>query len=77
MISDDDLMSVFISALGIAEDSAFDSLEYNSIDEWDSIGHMRLVSAIETKYDIMLDTDDVLGMSTFKIAQEIVEKHVG
>jgi hypothetical protein len=36
---------------------------------------MALVIEIETAFDIMLETDEVIGMSSFARAQEIVTKH--
>ena len=35
----------FIDALSIKEDIVNSKLEYNSIPEWDSIGHMSLIGA--------------------------------
>ncbi len=36
---------------------------------------MALVAAIESAFDIMLDTDDVIDMSNFAKAREIVTKY--
>lgn len=69
------LKSIFVEALEIDEAKVTDSLAYNSIPEWDSVAHMALVSEIEDQFDIMMDTDDVLDMSTFKKAIEILEKY--
>ena len=66
---------VFSEALGIALDLATDSLEYNSIKEWDSVAHMSLVAALEEAYDIMLETDDVIDMSSIARAKEILAKY--
>ncbi|MEK5040748.1 acyl carrier protein [Sporosarcina sp. FSL K6-3457] len=69
------LKSVFIEALGIDESLVVDELAYNSIAEWDSIAHMALVAEIDDQFDIMLDTDDVLDMSSFAKAKEILAKY--
>ncbi len=50
-------------------------LEYQSIPAWDSIGHMRLVAAIDNTFDIMMDTDDVIDMSSYTKAKEILKKY--
>lgn len=75
-MSHDILKRVFIEALGIAEDSDFQSLEYGINEKWDSVAHMGLVARIEDSFDIMLDTDDVIGMSSYNIAVETLKKHV-
>ncbi len=36
---------------------------------------MALVAAIDDKFDIMLDTDDVIDMSSFGKAREILTKY--
>lgn len=69
------LKSVFVEALGIDESFVVDELAYNSIVEWDSIAHMALVTEIDDQFDIMLDTDDVLDMSSFGKAKEILTKY--
>ena len=65
----------FVTALGLDEEAIVDSLEYNTIPEWDSIAHMRLIAELEEAFEIMIDTDDVLAMSTFAKAKEIGAKY--
>ncbi len=68
------LKKVFATALGVALDD-FESLEYRGIQEWDSVAHMVLVGQLEAEFDVMLDTDEVIGMSSFKKAREILAGH--
>lgn len=75
MGNEDRLKKVFAKALEIDEDRVCDSLEYNTISEWDSVAHMALVAAIDEEFDVMLDTEDVIDMSTFKKAKEILTKY--
>jgi len=70
------LKKVFAESLGIEEDKITDDLKYNTIDEWDSVAHMTLVAAIEDEFDIMLDTDDIIDMSSFAKAKEIISKYL-
>ena len=53
----------------------FSKLAHRSIDEWDSVAHMQLVGEIEDAFDIMLETQDVLDMSSFGKATEIFGKY--
>ncbi|AVK82809.1 acyl carrier protein [Lysinibacillus sp. B2A1] len=69
------LQQVFADSLGVAIDQVSDELTYNSIPEWDSVAHMALVAEIEDQFDIMLDTDDVLELSSFSKAKEIINKY--
>ena len=69
------LRQVFAEALQIDAAKITDALEYNSIPEWDSVAHMSLVAAIDSAFDIMLDTDDVIDMSSFAEAKKILTRY--
>ena len=58
--------NTFIKSLSIEKDSFKESLEYNEIPEWDSIGHMTLMSGLEEEFNISLETDDIVDFSSFK-----------
>lgn len=69
------IRKIFAEALEISEDNVIDDLTYKSIKRWDSLGHMALIAAIESEFDIMIDTDDIIDMSSFAKAKEIIEKY--
>jgi acyl carrier protein len=69
------LLESFCEALNITSDLVVDDLKYNSIAEWDSVAHMLLVSAIEEKFDVMFDTNEILDLSSVKQAKLILGKH--
>lgn len=68
------LRTAFAEALGMDRAGITDALSFGD-SPWDSIAHMAIVASIERAFDIMLDTDDVVGMSSFKVAKEIVGKY--
>jgi len=70
------LKEVFAIALDINKSKVNDNLKYNEIEEWDSVAHMTLVAEIEDAFDIMLDTDDIIDMSSFLKSKEIVSKYL-
>jgi len=51
------------------------NLKYQDINEWDSVGHMRLIAALEDTFDIMMDTDDIIDLSSFEKGKEILVKY--
>ncbi len=65
----------FLEALNTEENNINDNLKYAEIPEWDSIGHMTLMSAIEEKFEISIDTDDIIDFSSFKKGKEILKKY--
>ncbi len=75
MVNNDRLIDLFAAALGIDPSLVSDDLEYNSIKQWDSVAHMQLIAALEDAFEIMLDTDDVINMSSVGKAREILTKY--
>lgn len=69
------LTAVFAEALGIDEAAVHDDLAFNSIPEWDSVAHMNLIAALEQAYDIMMETDDVIDLSSVAKARQILTKY--
>jgi acyl carrier protein len=68
----DRLREVFIQALALPEDTDVTSLKYRDVDEWDSVGHMALVAAIEDEFDVQFGTDQVIDMSSFEVALDML-----
>jgi len=50
-----------------------EKLKYNDIPEWDSIGHMTLMSELEEGLNISMDTDDIIDFSSFKKGIQILK----
>ena len=75
MNNKDVLKKLFIESLSIEKKDFSENLEYNSIPQWDSIGHMTLVAAIEEKFNITIDTDDIVDFSSFEKGVEILKKY--
>ena len=66
----------FITAFELDEEySELDNLKYQAINEWDSVGHMALIAELEESFDIILEMDDIVEMSSFKKGIEILEKY--
>jgi acyl carrier protein len=68
MTLDQRLRRVFVVTLDLDDGVDVERLEYQHIPQWDSIGHMSLVVAIEDEFDVQLDTDQVIDMSSFAVA---------
>lgn len=66
-------VNAFVETFGVSAAEA-EKLEYSQIEEWDSVGHMSLVAALEDIFGIMMDADDIIDFSSFEKGQEILEK---
>jgi acyl carrier protein len=74
-LNKDKFIQAFSEALMISKDKIVDDLKYQGITEWDSISHMVLITELEDTFDISISTDDVIAMSSVKIAKEILFKY--
>jgi len=64
----------FISSLQV-EESQLADLKYQSVEGWDSVGHMGLIATLEENFDIMMDTDDIIDLSSYEKGKEILKKY--
>ena len=72
MTNNDKYNSAFTENFSVDGAVLADDLEYNSIPEWDSIGHMTLMSALEEEFKITLETDDIIDFSSYKKGMELL-----
>lgn len=57
------------------EETQLPGLTYQSVQLWDSIGHMALVAAFEETFDIMMETDDIIDLSSYEKGKEILSNN--
>ena len=65
----------FMESFSIDESVLSDDLIYNSIPEWDSVGHMSLIAELEEVFDIMMEMDDIIDFSSYKKGFELIAKY--
>ena len=65
--------NAFMEAFEIKDEAGLDDLEYMQIAAWDSVGHMTLIAMLEEAFDIMMDTDDIIDLSSYKKGMEILK----
>ncbi len=65
----------FVTALEIDMELVNENLTYQSIENWDSVGHMGLVAELEDAFEIMLETDDIIDFSSYEKGKEILAKY--
>jgi acyl carrier protein len=75
MNNDEKLKAAFVASLDVEPSVVTDDLTYNSIRQWDSVAHMGVVAAVEEAFGVMLDTDDIVDMSSVAKTREILKKY--
>ena len=66
---------VFVDTFGVNNEQLEKNLEYDSIPDWDSVGHMTMVADLEETFDITLEMDDIIDFSSFNYGKEILTKY--
>ena len=64
----------FVESLEITIEE-LEGLQYQGVAAWDSVGHMGLIAAIEDAFDIMMDTDDIIDLSSYEKGKEILTEN--
>lgn len=67
--------SAFMTVFEIDADQLTDELKYQSIQSWDSVGHMALMAELENLFDIMLEMDDVVDFGSYNTGMKTLEKY--
>lgn len=68
-------VEAFKSGLGIDENKVTKELTYQSVMEWDSVGHMELIAELEDTFGISMETDDIIDFNSFESGIKILEKY--
>jgi acyl carrier protein len=64
----------FMDTFEIGSDQ-LSGLKYQGTKLWDSVGHMTLIATLEDAFDIMMETDDIIDLSSYEKGMEILSKN--
>ena len=70
----DEYNKVFVDSFKIKKEK-LKKLKYDSIPEWDSVGHMSMVGALEEVFDITFEMDDIIDFSSYEVGKKILKKY--
>jgi acyl carrier protein len=66
--------NIFIRMFDVKQEQ-LSTLEYQSIENWDSVGHMSLIVSLEDAFAITFEMDDILDFSSYSKGIEILRKY--
>lgn len=52
-----------------------ESMTRGNTEKWNSLLHLTFVTAIEDEFEIMLDTQDILNLTSYGAGLEIIDKY--
>lgn len=62
-------------ALDLPVDTDVEALEIGASAQWDSVGHMALAAELEDRFEIALEIDDLIAMSSFAESIKILARY--
>ncbi len=68
---------LFADTFDVDESDIHDETSRDSLANWDSLNHLRLVTALEQDFDISLTMDEINSMTSFSKIVEYVSHHLG
>ncbi|MDY3908558.1 MAG: acyl carrier protein [Eubacterium sp.] len=67
--------NVFMETFSLEEDFDVEKLKFQQIQEWDSVGHMDLIASLEDEFEIMFETDEIIGLDSYAKGIEVLRDH--
>ena len=68
------MQSVFKRALDIKNYNLKIDSKYESVPNWDSLGHMKIISELEARLKVEFDIDEIIAKNTVKKLIEMTNK---
>lgn len=66
---------IFMEVFNVDAADLDDNFAFKSVDSWDSMAHMALVSSIEDSFCIFLDTEDILNITSYPNGKSTLAKY--
>jgi acyl carrier protein len=69
------LASLVAETLGIDEARVVPELSAETVEEWDSLNHLRLITAVEKQFQIRLSMEEVISLTNIGDLAQVVAHH--
>lgn len=66
------LLSIFTDVFSVNPEDINANFTRETVENWDSVRHLSLINGIEEKFDIFLEMEEILGISSFESAMSIL-----
>ena len=66
-------INAFKESLEVETD--IEKLEYQSVPEWDSVGHMGMIAGLEDAFEITMEMDDIIDFESYNKGKELLKNY--
>jgi acyl carrier protein len=67
--------SVFVETFAVDDEKLGDDFSSESVDNWDSVLQLSLVTAVEDAFDVMFEPEDIMDFKSYSIGKGILSKY--
>ena len=71
------LLELVGEVLGIDPSELDMTRTMDDVDAWDSLNHLKLVTAVEEEYSIRLEMDEIESITSLEALREAIARHSG
>lgn len=64
---------IFMDVFSVDKSALNGNFNKENVEEWDSIHQLSLMTGIEDAFDIMFDTEDALGLTSYEGGKELLK----
>lgn len=69
------LNHIFSEVFNLDADADINRLQKENTTNWDSVHQLALTSSIEDEFDVMLDAEDIINLTSYDNAISILKKY--
>lgn len=71
---EDKVIQIVSATLSIASDNLHDGSGPSDVEVWDSLAHMRIISALEEEFKVSFETDEIIAMENVKSIRDVLSR---
>lgn len=72
---DDEVKKIFVVLFKLKKNNIKLSTNFKNTKKWDSLNHIKLIMAIESKFKIPIEPDEALRLLSFKDIVQFIKKN--
>lgn len=65
----------YIEVFGVEESALGSNFNKDSVDGWDSVHQLNIIALLEESFDIMLDPEDIMELTSYEKGKELMAKY--
>ena len=74
MSNEEKIKEIFIKIFPETKDDFDINRDQSDYENWDSFTHVNLISELESQFDLQLETDEIISISSAKTALDLITK---